>query len=215
MIVKNPPHHGEDFLKGERMLDKKVIRQQAAAARNSLGPQEVLAKSRSILERLLSLESFQRANTVMTYLDFRNEVSTDLLVTQALQSGKGVAVPVVNRADKSMQPSLLQDFPGDLTVGSYGIREPHPAKIRPVPVEGLDLVVVPGVAFDPRGNRLGYGGGFYDRFIPRLRPDAVTVALAYDFQIVNDLSPYLGPYDRPVQIIISEQGVLDCRRTQA
>ncbi|SHF19728.1 5-formyltetrahydrofolate cyclo-ligase [Desulforamulus putei] len=192
-------------------MDKKTIRKQVLAARGCLGEQEVQVNSNRIVEQLLDLECYKKAKTVMTYLDFRNEVATDLLIRHALQSGKRLTVPVVNQGDKSMLPSLLENFPDDLSAGSYGIREPGPGKIRPVPVQELDLVVVPGVAFDSRGNRLGYGGGYYDRFLPRLRPDAVTVALAYQFQLVADLSPYLGPHDQPVHIIITEKGLLNCR----
>lgn len=192
-------------------MDKKAIRKQLLAARTSLGEQEVRAKSKYIIEQLLNLEPYQKASTIMTYLDFRNEVATDQLVRHALYSGKRLTVPVVNQRDKSIMPSLLENYPDDLTAGSYGILEPGPGKIRPVAAEELNLLVVPGVAFDPWGNRLGYGGGYYDRFICRLRPDAATVALAYELQVVPDLFPYMGPYDQPVQIIITEKRLFKCR----
>ncbi|CCO08075.1 5-formyltetrahydrofolate cyclo-ligase [Desulforamulus hydrothermalis] len=192
-------------------MDKNTLRKQMLAARSSLTEQARQDKSRRITEQLLALPCYQTARTVMAYLDYRSEVATELLITHALQAGKRLAVPVVNRQDKTMLPSLLENFPQDLVPGPYGIRQPAPGSIRPVPVQELDLVLVPGVAFDARGNRLGYGGGYYDRFLPRLRPDARAVGLAYQLQLSGCLSSCLGPHDQPVHMVITEKGVLVCR----
>lgn len=193
-------------------LDKKAIRKQILERRSSLDSIGVLEKSKQICQRLLALEQYRRANTIMAYLDFRKEVVTRELLEDTLQAGKRLTVPVVvNRESRIMVASELRDYPGDLRVGNYGILEP--LCLCPVAPQDLDLVVMPGVAFDCRGNRLGYGGGYYDRFLEKLRPDAVTVALAYEMQLVPDLTQFMGSYDRAVHMIITEARVLQCSKT--
>lgn len=193
-------------------MDKKVIRKQILENRSSLNSTEVLKKSKQICLRLFALEQYQGAKTMMTYLDFRKEVATGELVEKALQLGKRLTVPVViDRESKIMVPSELRNYPGDLQTGNYGILEP--VSLRPVEPEELDLVVMPGVAFDYSGNRLGYGGGYYDRFLEKLRPNAVTIALAYEMQLVSDLAQFMGSYDQRVQMIITEERVIQCSKT--
>lgn len=191
------------------MFDQKqTLRQQVLAARCGLAPAEVAEKSKRIIERLLELPQYTKANTILTYLDFRNEVQTDTLLTQALQAGKKITVPLVNQAEKLIIPCQVENFPGDLVPGTYGIREPAPGKIRPVPVAEVDQVIVPGVVFDEQGQRLGYGGGYYDRFLPRLRRDAIKVALAFELQICPDLTSLLDDHDQPVDLVITEDRII-------
>ena len=189
------------------MLEQKqMIRQQVLTARHSLAPAEVVEKSNRIIQRLLKLPQYGKARTILTYLDFRNEVSTASFISQALREGKIIAVPLVNQTEKLITPCRLENYPGEgvLVPGAYGILEPAPNKIRPVSVETVDLVIVPGVVFDERGHRLGYGGGFYDRFLPQLRRDAVVVALAYELQIWPDLTSLMADHDQSVALIITE-----------
>ena len=193
-------------------MDKKAIRKQILAHRSSLEQAALLEKSKQISEQLLALEHYQKAKTLMIYLDFRKEVATGMIVEKALQMGKRVTVPVVvNQESKTMVPSLLRDYPGDLQEGNYGIKEPR--VLQPVIPWEIDLIVVPGVAFDYQGNRLGYGGGYYDRFLANVRPDAVTVALAYELQLIPDLSGFMGNFDRTVQMILTEARVIQCSKT--
>ena len=191
------------------MLDQKQnLRRQVLAARCSLSPAEVAEKSKKIIKRLLELPQYTKADTILTYMDFRNEVRTNTLITQALQAGKKITVPLVNRTEKLIIPCQVENFPGDLVSGTYGIKEPAPGKIRPVPVEEVDQVIVPGVVFDEQGQRLGYGGGYYDRLLPRLRQDAIRVALAFELQVCPDLTPLLDDHDQPVDLVITEERVI-------
>ncbi|MDK2887822.1 MAG: 5-formyltetrahydrofolate cyclo-ligase [Thermoanaerobacter sp.] len=190
-------------------MNKSELRKDVLKARGSLSPEEIAEKSGRILRRVLSLEEFQRARTLMAYVDFRNEVQTGALIMESMARGKRVAVPLTDVASKRLVPSLLLDFPGDLAPGTWGILEPRPECLRPLEPEELDLVIVPGVAFDLQGNRLGYGGGFYDRFLPRTRPDTLWLALAFEVQI----RPHIltGPYDCPVHILVTEERVVYTR----
>lgn len=189
---------------------KSELRKNVLKDRGALSPAEVAAKSARIIERLLGMDEYRRASTIMVYIDFRNEVQTGELVQRAMAAGKRVAVPVTDIAGRRLTPSLLADFPGDLHPGAWGILEPKPECLRPLAPEELDLVVVPGVAFDEQGNRLGYGGGFYDRFLPRTRPDTVYVALAFEVQVRPDVYP--GPHDVPVHYLLTEDRLIKTKK---
>ena len=117
----------------------------------------------------------------MFYISFGGEPETSGMIEAARSSGKIVMVPVCTKNNMIIRPCLLEDS-AELRIGPYGIREP--ALERPVPIDNLDLVIVPGVAFDKKGNRLGRGKGYYDRFLKELSDDTATIGLAYDFQIL-------------------------------
>lgn len=191
-------------------MEKNKIRKQVLEARSALGQAAVIEKSHQVIDRLLDLNIYQGARTIMVYLDFRNEVKTDSLIKHALGAGKRVVVPVANPVDRSMTPSRLVNYPTDLSSGSYGILEPAPDRVRPVDPREIDLVIVPGAVFDHKGNRMGYGGGYYDRFLPRLKKGAVTIALAYELQVKQDFSNLMGQYDQPVQYVVTEKRVMKC-----
>jgi 5-formyltetrahydrofolate cyclo-ligase len=187
---------------GGFFVSKGELRKEVLQARAALSPAEVAAKSALIMERLIQSEAYRQASTLMVYVDFRNEAQTGDIVKRAMAAGKRVAVPVTDIANKRLTPSLLLDYPGDLAPGAWGILEPKPECLRPLAPEELDLVVVPGVAFDVDGNRLGYGGGFYDRFLPRTRPDAVFIALTFELQVRDVVFP--GPHDVPMHALVTE-----------
>ncbi len=191
-------------------MQKKELRKSMLANRMGQSDAEVAEKSRNIAERLRALPEFEQAGVVMFYLDFRKEVQTGALIADCLAKGKRVVIPITDQANTALIPSELKDFPGDLTSGTWGILEPKPDRVRPVDPQEIDLVVVPGVSFDPNGNRLGYGGGFYDRFLLRTKPDATFVALAFELQIMDDVYP--EEHDHPVHYVITEDRVLGCRK---
>lgn len=174
--------------------------------RSALSPGQLAEKSASIAKNFLSMEECRLASTVMVYLDFRNEVQTGLLVKDLMAAGKRVVIPVTDIPNKKLTPSLLLHYPEDLAPGAWGILEPKPECLRPLEPTDLDIVIVPGVAFDILGNRLGYGGGFYDRFLPLTRPGTVYIALAFELQIRPDVYP--GEYDQPVHFVITEDRVI-------
>ena len=167
---------------------------------------EALEKSLLIGQRLFKLKEFLQGSTVMAYADFRNEVATGPIITKAMEMGKRVALPLTVPNRREIIPSLILNYPGDLRPGNWGIPEPGPGLLRPLSPEEIDVVLVPGVAFDPAGNRLGYGGGYYDRFLPRLGRRAVFVALAFELQILEHIKP--GRYDRAVHYIITEERLI-------
>ncbi len=190
-------------------MSKSQLRKKIIQVRNNLTAAQVAEKSQNIAARLLDLEEYRRSRSIMTYLDFRNEVQTGDIIVKSLAAGKKVAVPVTDTAGHRLIPSLLLNYPGDLQPGVWGIPEPGPQALRPLDPEELDLVIVPGVAFDTAGNRLGFGRGFYDRFLPTTGPGTVFAALAYEFQVLPDVCP--GPHDIPVHIILTEDRLVSIK----
>ncbi len=179
-------------------VQKHAIRQQVFQRLNTQQEDTRRRKSGIIRRRLTRLAAFRHAKTVCCYVSLPYEVDTRRLITQMLVMGKRVVVPKVAR--KRLILSEVQDPARDLAPGRFGVWEPIPQAVRPVSVEELDLVVVPGVAFDRDGHRLGHGFGYFDRFLARV-PDVPTVGLCFDFQLFDRLPRH--PHDRAVQTVLS------------
>jgi 5-formyltetrahydrofolate cyclo-ligase len=165
---------------------KKNLREQAHAARNAQPDKDELSKQ--ICQRLVALPEYQQARVVMYYVDARSEVRTRHYLPEALQHDKKIVVPYC--VDGQLELFHLQSM-DELALGMYRILEPK-AELRPLEakrprVEELDLVIVPGVAFDRRGARMGHGFGYYDKLLQRVRPDTPLVALAYECQLFDEI----------------------------
>jgi len=188
---------------------KRGVRERALAARDSLPPAVRAAASAAIAERIVALPSFAAAHTLLVTLPFRTEWDSRLVATYALAAGKIVASPRVDPAARMLTLHRVTDLARDVAPGYRDI--PEPRAHCPILVAGaIDWVLVPGVAFDVGGRRLGYGGGYYDRLLPLVSPATPRVAGAFDAQLV-DAVPY-GPHDLVVDWIITETRVLELRR---
>jgi 5-formyltetrahydrofolate cyclo-ligase len=180
---------------------KKKIREEVLKKLENHKEEERLHKSSKIAKKLFLLKEFLKAKTVLFYLSFDGEVDTLRMIRDTIKQGKKVAVPVILREKREMFPSLLKDLDAELKIGPYGVLHPKEEYIRPIPPEIIDLVIVPGLAFDEAGNRLGRGMGYYDRFLSRLPKDVSTVGLAFDFQVIDDFPP-LEPHDLSVSKVL-------------
>lgn len=194
-------------------MTKEEARTFARAQRNKLTPEEVRSQSDVICRSLLQLDAYKKADTVFTYLAYRSEVRTDLLIRQAWADGKTVAVP------KTLPDHRMAFFRilsmDDVAPGYRGIPEPlecPDGKAEIAPANGPPaLMITPGLAFDRQGRRAGYGGGYYDRWFARYGESAVLKAApAYDFQVVDFLQT--DPCDVPVDIILTPFNRIDCRK---
>ncbi len=154
--------------------------------------------------RLLALPAFVEAGSVLTYMNFGTEIDTYAIFLQALNQGKLVVLPrmVKHQSSKDAGVLSLHRVAGEseLVAGKWGIREPL-ASCAVAPLDIVDLLLVPGVAFDRRGHRLGYGKGYYDRLLPARRPEALLVALAFDCQLVEEV-PVSG-HDVSIDLLIT------------
>jgi len=183
------------------MGNKGDIRKRVLALRDALTDAEIVAKSGEIARRVAELAAFREASMLMVYLDFASEVRTDDLIRLGWDNDKEIVVPLCRPASRELVPCRIDGF-GDLEAGHYGIREPRADRIRPVPVHRIDAVLVPAVAFDRRGYRIGYGGGYYDRFLPRV-PQAARIGMAFSCQIVARVPA--DPHDVTVERIVTEE----------
>jgi len=192
---------------------KKEIRKNILQKKEALSNEIVNDKSISIFNKLIETNFYKDANNVMLYISFGKEVVTKYIVDNLQSRGKRVFIPVTVPKTKALIISELKNFEEDLQVGHFGVMEPKEEALRPVDPSILDLVIVPGVAFDKSGYRIGYGGGYYDRFLPRLSHKATTVSLAFDMQLIDTIPT--SKYDLPVQYIITEEQFIKCKEDNA
>ncbi|HSQ33674.1 MAG TPA: 5-formyltetrahydrofolate cyclo-ligase [Peptostreptococcaceae bacterium] len=185
---------------------KKEFRKKVLDLRNNQDINSVDHNSKLIIQNLLNMDEVKKAKTIMAYLDFNNEVKTDILIDTLIYLDKKVLIPITILKEKKLIPSQIKNLDSELKIGTYGIREPKEEFVRPVDNKEIDLVIVPGVAYDNDGYRLGYGGGFYDRFLQTLRDDVTTVGVAFDLQIFDNIPK--ESHDAQLDYIITETKVL-------
>lgn len=161
-----------------------------------------LRKSSLIKDELFSSEEYKKAKTILFYASFDGEVDTRQILKQALKAGKRVALPVILEDQKTLIPSVVFDLNKELGIGPFGIRQPKKDCLRPIDLSDIELVIVPGVAFDRQGNRLGRGKGCYDHFLKKIPSSTPTIGLAFDFQIIKTL-PFATPGDIAVKKVIA------------
>lgn len=212
-------------------MDKSDIRKQILSKRDLLKHEEIEEKSRLIFEKLVNLDEYMTAENILVYASIGSEVKTDDIILDALANGKKVFCPKVTDKKKGKMEFVRITAPEDLSLGYFGIREPvitdeselasfsevNPGYKTGSDGDGLDhmegdfvldkartLVIMPGVAFDQNGNRIGYGGGFYDRYLSEY-PDLQTIALGFEVQISEEEFD-LDETDIKPKRLISENG---------
>ncbi len=190
------------------MEEKAALRRRMRAWRDALGPEELARASAAVARRLFSLRSFRAARTVLFYVSFRSEVDTVPMIRRAIALGKAVCAPQTLDAGGCLVPRRVADPDRDLVPGFSGIPEPDPARAEEVPPGEIDVVVVPGLAFDRRGYRLGYGRGFYDRFLAALPAGTWRIGLCLEGQVVDALPR--DPWDVPMHRVVTEARVIRC-----
>ena len=185
---------------------KEKIRKEILAKRDSLSEEEKLEKNTKIKNALYSLEEFRKAKSIMFYVSFNNEVDTREIIKELLEKKeKKVIVPYVLEGNKMLQVSKINDF-NNLEPGTKGILEPKKEIVEGFDTESIDLVIVPGTAFDRKGNRIGFGYGYYDIFLEG--SNAKKIALAYDVQLVENIET--EDHDVPVEVVITDKEVILC-----
>ncbi|MFQ5680519.1 MAG: 5-formyltetrahydrofolate cyclo-ligase [Candidatus Omnitrophota bacterium] len=181
--------------------EKQRIRKEISEKLKSQGDKQRIEKSRQIGKGLFRWDVFNQAETLMFYVSVDSEVDTFDMIRKAILSGKKVAVPTIDEKDKNMTVSRILDLDKDMNIGPYGIRQPCRERLMPISPDELDLIVVPGIAFDRQNNRLGRGKGYYDRLLANKSGKTYTVGLAFDFQVLSYL-PHTN-HDQPVDHLIS------------
>ena len=182
-------------------MKKEIIREKILKKLREQREELRQKKSLRIKRQLFLQPQFLEAHTVMFYISKDGEVDTENMIKDALKMGKKVVVPITLVKEKKIIPSELRDYDKELEKGPFGIYQPKPKFMRKKPLKDIDLVIVPGVAFDRSGNRLGRGGGYFDRFLAKLKKKHVPMlGLAFKFQILNKIE--VLAHDIPVTQLI-------------
>lgn len=182
---------------------KKELRQQLRATLEALEPRQRQQLSTAACDRLLSIPEYENARAILLFLSMQTEVDTSPIALRAWTERRRVLAPKVSWEQKRMQPVEISSLTSDVTLDVMGIREPLEGP--PVPISDIDLVIVPGLAFDADGNRLGRGRGFYDRFLSNPEFRGVACGLAFEMQVVPAV-PF-DDNDRRVDLLVTDAAV--------
>ncbi|MCH4071561.1 5-formyltetrahydrofolate cyclo-ligase [Pseudoramibacter sp.] len=185
--------------------EKQALRRRMLALRDKTHDS---AADQAMLKTLLGLDLYQKAACIAAYVSFGTEVDTHALIRQALRDKKRVAVPYCVPKSHVMQMLEISRFPEDLHPGTMDILEPDPEKSPVVDPSDIDCLIVPGVCFTEDGRRLGYGGGFYDRYLPKLAAMSRCAALVPEAMLVDSLPT--ESHDVRIPKLITERRIIDC-----
>jgi 5-formyltetrahydrofolate cyclo-ligase len=172
------------------------------ARRDALAAEQRGALSRAITTRLLALDSYREAACIAAYMSFGGELETGPLIADILTQGKTLALPRVDRESRGLKFYAVRDLERDLAAGVWGIRQPRPEVCAELAASSLEFVLVPGVAFTRRCERLGYGGGYYDAFIRGMAHRPALVAGAFELQLLPGLPT--TERDQAVDVVVTE-----------
>ncbi|CAK8721451.1 5-formyltetrahydrofolate cyclo-ligase [Candidatus Electronema halotolerans] len=191
-----------------------LLRKERLAARDQLDPISRCEMSWRIHRLLLDCPAAAAAEHFFLYVHFRSEVETLSLLTKLLAAGRTVSVPLTLRREGRLLAVRITDPASQLRPGCFGILEPSQQQTAQAMINPgeIDIALVPGSVFDRRGGRLGYGGGFYDRFLSQDAPQALRVGLAFAMQLTDRVP--LKPHDQLMDMLVTEEQLYECRRNR-
>jgi 5-formyltetrahydrofolate cyclo-ligase len=187
---------------------KSPLREKLTQLRNQVDPTYAELASQGIWNILCKLNEFDKAKGIGAFASTPSEINTYSILEGSLELGKKLYLPKVLKDKNHFHFYPVLNFK-TLTKGAFGILEPSGHK--PADWEEIDLVLVPGLAFDLTGNRLGFGKGYYDRVLPQLKKSILTIGLGYSFQIVDKIPA--EPHDVPLKAVLSEKGFQFCSKS--
>ncbi len=186
--------------------ERKSLRKKILALRDSLPFKERQRRSLLIADKLWRIKKFTDTKVLFIYANFRSEVETLPLIQQCLDAGMLVTVPLTDPEYSQLSAYPITNPDLDLRPGYCGISEPIGEGKSPVSPREIETVILPGSVFDERGGRLGYGGGYYDRFLARSAPQALRIGLAFEQQVVKQVP--LLPHDERLHLIVTEKRIV-------
>jgi len=185
---------------------KNEIRDKIAKTLVPLTENEVEEKTRGIENRLFEFANFLEASIVLLYINSTSEVNSREILKRCFDYNKIVILPAFDTTKYEMKLMKVDNLDTDLTLGPRGILEPDSSRCNVAPIECIDIAIIPGVAFDEKGGRIGSGDGYYDRLIPKLSITTRKVALAFESQIIPIV--HMESHDKYVDIIITEKRII-------
>ncbi|MEI8194551.1 MAG: 5-formyltetrahydrofolate cyclo-ligase [Phycisphaerae bacterium] len=190
--------------------EKPLIRANMKEFLDRLTPDERHRRSVEACAQLAATPQFRQAQLIMLFLSMPGEIETSTLALKAWAEGKSLAVPRVDWEAKHMVPVEINSLDTGLATGKYGLREPSKGKV--VPLDLIDMIVVPGLAFDRHGFRVGRGRGFYDRFLAQQDFQGTRCALCFHEQLISGIP--LEPHDIPMDLIVTDREVVHCAQAR-
>ena len=184
-------------------MNKEEIRRNILKKRLSLSSKDIRDKSHQVFLNLAEAVEYRNSQNIMFYVATRSEVQTEEMIKTSIKMGKNIFVPIILTDCTNLAPSKIYDFDNELEKGKKGILEPKREYYRLSPPEDMDLIIIPGVAFDLKGNRIGRGFGYYDNFLRKIRTSTKIIALAFEMQIIEKIPN--DKNDIPVHKIITEK----------
>ena len=188
-------------------MNKRLLRTEILTKRSLLTQEKIQEYSNKIQNTLYEMDEYKNAKRIMCFVSNGSEVDTHPLIDRAILDGKSIVVPITVSKTKELLVSDLFSLE-ELEVGFYNIEVPKEEFLRLVNPGTIDLVLVPGVALAKDGYRVGYGGGYYDRFLARLDSSVPKIALGFDLQVVDKVPT--EHFDIPVDLIVTEKGIINC-----
>lgn len=186
---------------------KKSLRKKMLEIRRSLSEDIKASESKTIYQNIINSDYYRNSNLIMAYVSLKDEVQTLSLMKTVINDGKKLCIPFVRDRSGIMIAAYIEDL-SDLVIGEFGILAPDSNKLRIVDPKKIELILLPGVAFDYAGHRLGMGLGFYDRFLSKAI-SAKLVALAFSCQIVSDVPS--EAHDYVMDYIVTKDCITDCK----
>ena len=191
----------------EGIQDKKLeIRNEIGKRLGALSNGERTKKNKTIMDRLFDFANFLEAKISLLYMDLGYEVKTNEIIKKCLSYNKVVVLPAFVEDNYRMKLMKIDNLDSSLRPGPRGVLEPNPARCKLVPIEHIDIAIIPGIAFDEKGGRIGSGKGYYDRLIPDLAITTRKVALAFEEQLTQQVP--MESHDKHVDIIITDERII-------
>ncbi len=190
----------------EIQIVKSQIREEIAEKFAALSANEIAEKTKAIENRLFDFANFLESKIALLYVNNKHEVLTENILKRAYIYNKIVVLPVYNTENFEMELKKVDNLEKDLNPGPRDILQPDESRCKIVPIDKIDIAIIPAVALDEKGGRIGSGKGYYDRLIPRLAITTRKVALAFEEQIIPQVP--IESHDKHVDIIITENRVI-------
>ncbi|MCB2355099.1 5-formyltetrahydrofolate cyclo-ligase [Clostridium estertheticum] len=188
---------------------KNNLRKNMLIIRKNMPKQNACNFSKKIMDTIIGLPQFINCKNIMLYISFNNEVDTYKLATWCLNNNKTVIAPYCIKSNHKIVPFIINNLTTDLTKSTFGIMEPKYDILMNANIENIDLIIVPGVVFDEDCNRIGFGAGYYDRFLSMKTKNTITIGIAYDYQIIDKVPT--DEYDVPLNFIITEKRIISLK----
>lgn len=188
-------------------MNKKDLRKMMLEKLQEIDSKSHIYKSKSIINKLFDSEQYKSSKDIFVFVSFKNEINTHEFINRAINDNKNVYVPIIDKANKLMNISKLTRFE-DLESGYFGVLEPSKESIDIVDPNILDLVITPGLIFNTKGYRIGYGAGFYDKFFSSLNTNPTKIGICFEEQIMDFEN---DDYDIPVDLIINDKSTINIK----